>query len=127
MQLTFTPEQRLLFDPLLKAAKAGDQNALAEAVRFVEHPLRRLIRVSIPASLRSIFDSVDVMQLTHIDVLEAFKDFKGDTADEFVKWLLPIAIHNCHDLRNYYRRQCRCAKCRQSIESSEALDAVAPA
>lgn len=119
-----TDEKRALFAPLFEAARAGSQDALLEAARLVEEPLRKWIRQRIPRELQSKFDSIDILQVTYIDAVAAFQDFDGTTADEFVAWLMEIAIHNCDDLRKHFRRACRCAKCERALESKPAQRAV---
>lgn len=117
-----TDEKRAIFTPLLERARAGSMDALAEAVQLIEEPLRRWLRSHIPNELRAKFDSADLMQLTYVDAIKAFEHFEGKTVDEFVFWLMGIAMHNFHDFRRYHRRGCRCVDCERSLEGVKAAE-----
>lgn len=117
-----TDEKRAIFTPLLEAARAGSMDALAQAVKLIEEPLRRWVRRNIPSYLQAKFDSTDVVQMTYIDALKAFEHFEGKTVDEFVFWLMAIAKHNCEDLRRYHGRDCRCVECEHSLKRAEAAE-----
>lgn len=61
-------------DDLLDKLNGGDDSAAERAFLQYEPYLRKVVRRLLPATLRSKFDSVDVVQSVYGDVLTAFRD-----------------------------------------------------
>ena len=60
-------------DTLLHELNAGDPAAAERAFLEFEPYLRKVVRRNLPCSLRSKFDSVDVVQSIYGDLLGAFR------------------------------------------------------
>ena len=60
-------------ESLLEHLNSGDGEAAARAFAAYEPYLRKVVRRLLPAQLRSKFDSIDVVQSMHCDVLAAFR------------------------------------------------------
>jgi RNA polymerase sigma-70 factor (ECF subfamily) len=60
-------------DLLLEKLNFGDDQAAAQAFIAYEPYLRKVVRRLLPATLRSKFDSIDVVHSVHCDVLAAFR------------------------------------------------------
>src|SRR6476661_251065 len=61
-------------DQLLEKLNLGDPAAAERAFVQYEPYLRKVVRRLLPASLRSKFDSMDVVQSVYGDVLVAFRE-----------------------------------------------------
>jgi RNA polymerase sigma-70 factor (ECF subfamily) len=71
-------DQLANFPALLQAARAGDQNSLAELTRLYEPQLRVLARSRLGPALRPYLDSVDLVQSVHRSLMVGLKDNKFD-------------------------------------------------
>src|SRR5438067_11123475 len=68
-------------DLLLETLNRGDQAAVERIVADYEPYLRVLVRRSLPAPLRTKFDSIDVVQSVWVHVLRALRDGTWQVTD----------------------------------------------
>lgn len=79
----------------LAAARAGDQEVLAELLASAGEQVRAGLQIS--AKWRAMIEPDDVMQVTYVEALERFSYFVGQTESALVSWLNRIAQNNLID------------------------------
>jgi RNA polymerase sigma-70 factor (ECF subfamily) len=87
---------------LLAQARAGDMEALGKAFCQAERLLRRRAARYIPRDLQARREAADLVQDTFLLAVQAFQDFRGTTAKEFVVWLYHILVNHATDLRRRF-------------------------
>ncbi len=73
------------FETCLRRARAGDREALDQALQMIKSPLELAARHSLRGQLRGHMDTSDVVQTTYVDILRAIGQFKGNDAESFAR------------------------------------------
>jgi RNA polymerase sigma-70 factor, ECF subfamily len=108
----------------LLLAKAGDEIALGRLLELYRPLLRERVRAQIHGQLQRRLDESDLVQQTFLRAFRDFKQFRGDTPEEFAGWLLQIHERILVDvIRRHQVAQKRAAD--REVRGSEALR-VAP-
>ncbi len=92
---------------LVKAAQAGDRQALERVLERYYERVRRAVGIRMGPRVRSWTDSVDIMTRTFLKALEKFDTFEMRDESSLLRWLVKIAegmIHDAADERNAARR-----------------------
>jgi RNA polymerase sigma-70 factor, ECF subfamily len=72
---------------LLVAAKGGSDSALGRALTACRPGLLAVAQKRISPRLRRVVGASDIVQDTFVNATKAFRSFRGERANEFVKWL----------------------------------------
>lgn len=84
-------------ESLTTAAVGGDEQALALLLARHDAELRQRIGAKIGPLYRSSIDTVDVVQVTYIEVFLQIRDFEPGKPGTFLAWLTRIAENNLLD------------------------------
>jgi RNA polymerase sigma-70 factor (ECF subfamily) len=111
---------------LLRAARAGDPDALGPLLDRYRGYLTLLARVQIGRQLQGKVDPADLVQETFLDAHRNFAGFRGDSEPTFAAWLRGIlAGHLAHLLRRYFDTRSRDVHLEEALvremESSSSL------
>jgi RNA polymerase sigma-70 factor, ECF subfamily len=87
---------------LLRAARAGDPQALGQLLELYRHYLRLLARVQVSRRLRGKADPSDLVQEAFLAAQRSFPQFRGNSEGEFVDWLRQILARKLIDLARRY-------------------------
>lgn len=82
---------------LLRRAKTGDLDALAELLDRHGPAVRSSVRRELSAANRVHLDEDDVLQVTYLEAFLRVSSFEGETPAAFAAWLAAIARHNLLD------------------------------
>lgn len=88
-------------------AMGGDTVALQQLLLARYDALAGMIRTRIPASLRSVVDVDDVLQMTFVQVFKGISTFKDGNATAFFAWVRSIAEARLADAIRMATRQKR--------------------
>ncbi len=88
---------------LATLAVQGDANALRCLLLRHHDALLRTIRAGFPASLKSVADEEDVLQVTLAEIAERIVDFEPRTSSGVGAWLRKTAERNLTDLIRFHR------------------------
>lgn len=96
------------FTELLKRARQGDEQALAQLSQRYEKEIRLVARVKLGPALRRYLDSVDLAQSVHFALLQGMRHEKFDVSSP--EKLVALAVRMmrwklARHLRRLYRRQ----------------------
>jgi DNA-directed RNA polymerase specialized sigma24 family protein len=83
---------------LLDRAVAGDRSALERLLLAHYDRLAKVIDQKLPADLRSVVSTEDVLQETCFDAFRSVGSFHPSGPDAFPRWLFTIAEHRLLDL-----------------------------
>jgi RNA polymerase sigma-70 factor (ECF subfamily) len=84
-------------DAQLRKAQAGDRGALVALLETLAPPIRERISHRIPAAMRSVIDTDDVMQVTYMEAVSRMDQFRTGGASGFRAWLARMAENNLID------------------------------
>jgi RNA polymerase sigma-70 factor (ECF subfamily) len=87
---------------LLRAARAGDRQALGNLLELYRNYLRLLARLQVGRRLRGKADPSDLVQETFLAAQRHFPEFRGKTEGELVDWLRQILASKLVDLARRY-------------------------
>ncbi len=92
-------------DDLELAIRAVQGDAVALQCLLLRHhdALLRTIRSSFPASLNSVADVEDVLQVTLSEIADRIADFEPQSSPAVGAWFRKIAERNLTDLIRYHR------------------------
>jgi RNA polymerase sigma-70 factor (ECF subfamily) len=114
-------------EELLDKLNSGDHDAAAQAFTAYEPYLRKVVRRLLPAQLQAKFDSIDVVQSVHCDVLMAFRagGMRFNTVAQLRAFLIRATKNRFIDRVRQYQTS---ARLERSIEDSDPpqLSAVCP-
>src|SRR5579884_1180068 len=74
-------------DDLLRRARAGDHQALAELFSRHRDRLRQMVRLRLDRRLRGRLDASDVLQEAYLDLAERLPDYAQKPTMPFYLWL----------------------------------------
>ncbi len=96
-------------DELLAKLRSGDLDAARHICTTFEPYLRLVVRRSLPRTLRTKFDSVDVVQSIWVDVLKGFREGRWQFAnlDQLKAFLVRITRNRLIDQFRHHRRDLR--------------------
>jgi RNA polymerase sigma-70 factor (ECF subfamily) len=110
-----TPDDGLA-DRLLRAAEAGDREALDGLLTFWRPRLRQMIAVRLDPQLAVRADASDVVQEALMEASRRFPEYTRKRPVPFYLWLRQLA---CQRLTDLYRRHLRAR--RRSVYAEEAM------
>jgi len=87
----------------LRAARAGSQDALGQALEACRHYLLRIAREELDSVLRVKSSPSDLVQDTFLEAQRDFPKFQGGTEAEFLSWLRQMLLHNVANLVRHFR------------------------
>jgi RNA polymerase sigma-70 factor (ECF subfamily) len=99
----------------LPRARAGDREALGQALEECRGYLLMIARQELDPELRSKGGASDLVQETFLEAQRDFPRFQGTTEEELLAWLRQILLHN---LVNFRRRYMETAKRQVAAEVS---------
>ena len=120
---------------LIRAARAGSQEALGDLLRDCRPYLLMLASQLLPPRVQVKEAPSDIVQQTCLDAQQAFLQFAGCTRDELVAWLREILVHDVTDTvrrydqsgkRNLRREVVRISARRESWQTHAAQQAATP-
>lgn len=83
---------------LLLVAKAGDELAMEELFTCYQHYLRLLAHGALNPRVQARVTISDVIQETFLHAYQAFDQFRGRTAGEFIAWMRTILASRIADV-----------------------------
>ncbi len=86
---------------LVRKAQGGDRDAMERLLQRYYERLRRSIRASLHPRMRSILDTVDIVQQTMAKAVTIFADFEMRSEGAFLHWLRTIALRQISDARDH--------------------------
>lgn len=102
---------------LLRAARAGDEDALGRVLDAHRHYPRLLARLEIGRRLQAKVDASDLVQETFLLAHRAFPDFRGASEAELAQWLRSNLVSRVSKAVRHYR-----GTQRRNLELERALD-----
>jgi RNA polymerase sigma-70 factor (ECF subfamily) len=87
---------------LLRAARAGDPQALGQLLELYRNYLRLLARVQVSRRLRGKADPSDLVQEAFLAAQRTFVQFRGTSEAELMDWLRQILTSKLLDLARRY-------------------------
>jgi RNA polymerase sigma-70 factor (ECF subfamily) len=93
---------------LLRAARAGDDQALGRLLELYRNYLRLLARLQVGRKLRGKADPWELVQEAFLAAHRTFGEFRGRTEAELVDWLRQILASKLVDLARRYLGTGRC-------------------
>jgi RNA polymerase sigma-70 factor (ECF subfamily) len=105
----------------LRQARDGSRSALGRALEAGRPYLLLAARGALDDRLRSKVGSSDLVQETFVDAQRDFVQFRGETWDEFVAWLVGIMAHRlANNVRRYRLTKGRAIDLELPLEAVEA-------
>lgn len=93
---------------LLRRAKGGDDRALHDLIERYADRIRRIARIQRgSALLRSVCESTDLVQETHLAAWADLKNHEFESPGALLRWLSTILINKAHDLHEHHTAQKR--------------------
>lgn len=102
---------------LLRAARQGSREALAELYARCGTRLLAFIRMRMGRSLRAQLESRDILQNTLLKSFQRIEQFEGDGGATLMGWLMRIAENEIRDQVDYHHRQ------RRDVDAAVPIDA----
>lgn len=87
----------------LCAARAGEREALGQALESCRRYLLLVARGEIDTALQSKASASDLVQETFLDAQRDFAQFQGSTEPELLAWLRQILLHRINKFSRHYR------------------------
>ena len=117
---------------LIRAARAGEPDALDRLLALYRNYLRLLARTSLDTKLRAKLDASDAVQETLLKAFQGFGEFRGESEPELAAWLRRILRNSLANLERTFRTDGRRAALERSLDdtlqrSSFALNGLLPA
>jgi RNA polymerase sigma-70 factor (ECF subfamily) len=82
---------------LLRAARAGNAEALGRLLEHYRPYLRLLAKLQVATRLKKEIDASDVVQETFLDAARDFQQFRGASEPELIAWLKRLLAANVAD------------------------------
>jgi RNA polymerase sigma-70 factor (ECF subfamily) len=111
---------------LLREARLGSREALAELYSRYGTRLLAFIRMRMGRSLRAQLESRDILQNTLLKSFQRIEQFEGDKGATLMGWLMRIAENEIRDQADYHHRQRRDVDAAVPIDAG-GIDIAAPA
>jgi RNA polymerase sigma-70 factor (ECF subfamily) len=102
---------------LLREARQGSSEALAELYARYGTRLLAFIRMRLGRDLRARFESRDILQATLLKSFERLAQFEGSSGTALMGWLMRIAENEIRDQVDFERRQRRDARAEVPIDA----------
>ena len=117
---------------LIRAARAGEPDALNRLIALYRNYLRLLARTSLDTKLQAKLDASDAVQETLLKAFQGFTEFRGESEPELAAWLRRILRNSLANLQRGFRTGGRRAALERSLDdtlerSSFALNGLVPA
>lgn len=106
------------FQRLLKEARAGSREAVAELVQRYRNYLCLIANEQLDSGLRVKAGASDVVQESLLAVQRDLGDFRGATHAEWLAWLRAILVHELHRTNRTYRQTSK-----RQMSREQSLDA----
>ncbi len=104
------------FDELLRKARGGDGHALGEMLQSYRKYLIFLARSGLHHHMQGKADPADLVQEVSLAASDSFKDFRGQSAEEFAGWLRGILANVlAMQVRKYLGTQKRDPRLEQAL------------
>jgi RNA polymerase sigma-70 factor (ECF subfamily) len=87
----------------LRAARAGSQEALGEALEACRGYLLQIAQRQLGPRLQAKGGASDLVQQTLLEACRDFARFQGDSEAELLPWLRRLLLHNLADFTRRYR------------------------
>jgi RNA polymerase sigma-70 factor, ECF subfamily len=87
----------------LRAARAGDADALGRLLESCRHYLQLIAGRELANDLQAKVGASDLVQETFLEAQRGFARFQGQTAGELAVWLERVLLHNLTDCARHYR------------------------
>ena len=91
----------------LVRARAGERDALWEAVEGLRPYLRAVARSILGGRLEGKVDVADVVQQSLLAAIERFDQFRGETPGEWQQWLVTIVRNEARNLLRFWHQDRR--------------------
>ncbi len=86
----------------IRAARAGDRDALSNLLARNHARLMQVARSRLRGGLRGKVRPSDLLQSAYYDAVRDFAQFRGEDDDAFVAWMGTIVEHTLHDKGRYF-------------------------
>jgi RNA polymerase sigma-70 factor (ECF subfamily) len=87
----------------LRAARAGDADALGRLLESCRHYLELVAGRELANDLQAKVGASDLVQEAFLEAQQGFARFQGQTAGELAAWLERALLHNLTDCARHYR------------------------
>jgi RNA polymerase sigma-70 factor (ECF subfamily) len=99
----------------------GDRGVLERLIQLYHNYLRKLIDLRLDADLRTRIDPSDVLQETHLVVIQRIGDFLERRPASFRVWLRSTALERLVDLRRHHLAKKRSVRREINISDASSL------
>jgi RNA polymerase sigma-70 factor (ECF subfamily) len=106
----------------LPAARAGDREALGQALEACRGYLLLIARQELEPRLQAKGGASDLVQQTFLEAQRDFAGFQGTTQEALLAWLRRLLLNNLANFRRDYRRRKRRVSREVALPGSESSD-----
>ena len=92
------------FGDLLRGAHADPDRQLGRLLEQLRPYLTNIARAELAGEPLGKLEASDIVQITFLDAVQAFRKFRGRSEPEFRTWLARILRNNVRDARKTYRQ-----------------------
>ena len=105
----------------LEAARAGDPSALFRAADELRPYLRAVAHAVLRGRLGGKVDASDVVQQGLLSSMERIEQFRGESPEEWQRWLVAIVRNEARNLLRYWHQDKRRVAVEDAVAGSRAI------